>query len=76
MRYFFDQPGRVNFWYDVDTNLFRLGYSIQKRAWSRGAAPVGTGRGPSPRQQKKSSETWALSQLKSSRHSPPPSPQL
>ena len=34
------KPGRVHFWYAVDTNLFRLGSSILEYAGSRGAVPM------------------------------------
>ena len=30
VRIFFEKPGKVHFWYAVDTNLFRLGSSIQE----------------------------------------------
>ena len=52
LQIFFFKPGRVDFWYAVDTDL-ELGSSIQKHAGSRSTAPVGGAGGQSPPQKKK-----------------------
>ena len=41
LEFFFKNPGRVHFWYAFDTNLFRLGPSIQKHAGSPSAPRLG-----------------------------------